>query len=126
MRILSKRISVSIMARLRNGRPGNRISIPGRDKRCFRSAKRPEWQWSPPSLVFTGYRGHPSPGDEAAGRQVDHSPPSITAIKDEWTCITTTLFAFPPYTGITSYTFCSGQNLRLKCSEEVTFEHSFS
>jgi hypothetical protein len=33
-----------------------RGSIPGRDKKCISSPKRPEWLWGSPSPLFNGYR----------------------------------------------------------------------
>ena len=48
-----------------------------------------------------GYRGSFS-GVKRPGREIDHSPPSSTEVKDEWFCTSTLPYAFMPWTGGTS------------------------
>jgi hypothetical protein len=49
--------SVGIATRLRAGRSGFKGSIPGGGWEFFSSPPRPEWFWSPPSLLYNGYQG---------------------------------------------------------------------
>jgi hypothetical protein len=52
-------------------------------KRFFRSQKRLDRLWGLPSLLFNGTGFFPLRA-KGAGREVYHSPPSITEVKDVW------------------------------------------
>jgi hypothetical protein len=44
--------------------------------------KRPDWLWTPASLLFSGYLDS-FPGVRQPGRDVDHSPPPSAEVKNE-------------------------------------------
>jgi len=72
--------SVSILTRLRAGRPG----FTSRQWQCwdfFSSPSRPDRLWGPPSFLSTGYKGAFSLGVKRPVREADHSPPSSTDVK---------------------------------------------
>ena len=49
---------------------------------------RPDRLWDPPSLLYDGYQVFPW-GKVRPGRAADHSPPSSTAIMEEYSCNST-------------------------------------
>jgi hypothetical protein len=55
---------------------------PSTGKTLFSSPNDPEWLWGPPSLLFNGYQNS-FLGVKQAGHDVDHSPPSNTAVQNE-------------------------------------------
>jgi len=64
-------------------------SIRGKGKKLF-SPKHAHGLWGPHSLLFNRYRGS-FPEVKRAGREADHSPPSIAGVKNEWSYISTSL-----------------------------------
>ena len=68
--IMGRDSSVVIATDLRAGRSGDRIPVEGE---IFRTC--PDRPWSPPSLLYNGYRVFPG-GKEWPGRDADPSPPS--------------------------------------------------
>jgi len=59
------------------------MSFLKRDKRFFSSSELPGRLWGPPIPLFIGYQGS-FPGVKRPRRQVNHSPPSIAEVKNEW------------------------------------------
>jgi hypothetical protein len=77
----------------------------GRDKRVFLFSKHADWQWSPPSLLFSWYWGS-FPGVKQLENEVDHSPQCSTKVKKEWSYISTPpLLTFMVRTGTTLLLF---------------------
>ena len=64
---------------------GSRVrgSNTARGKRIFSSPNRPHRPWGPPSLLFHGHGGT-FMGIKRPKRDVDHSPPSSSEVKNEW------------------------------------------
>ena len=69
--------------------PGSSVGVPtcygldgpGIEPRCgARFSARLDRPWSPPSLLYNGYRVFPG-GKERAGRDADLSPPSSAVVK---------------------------------------------
>jgi len=59
---------------------------PGRGKRPFFCPKCPDWPWRQPN--FEVYRGS-IPDTRHVGHEINHSPPSIADVQNEW-CYTST------------------------------------
>jgi hypothetical protein len=56
-------------------------SLPAKNKRFFSTLQRPDWLWSPPSLLFNGY-SRLSPRVKRPGREAYHSPPYSAEVKN--------------------------------------------
>ena len=76
---------VGIATRLQIRRFGVRIPV---ETSLFSSPKRPDRLWGPPSFVFNEYRRSFQEVNRP-GREANHSPPSNTEVKNEWSCIST-------------------------------------
>jgi hypothetical protein len=72
--------SVSIMTRLRAGRPVFRVPA-GAGKEYF-VLQRPDQLWDPLNLLSNGYRGALSSGVKRPGREANRSPPTRTEVKE--------------------------------------------
>jgi hypothetical protein len=67
-------------------RSGDRIPVGAK------FSARPDRPWSPPSLVYNGYRVFPG-GKVRPGRAADHSPPSSAEILEEYSYASTHFWA---------------------------------
>jgi hypothetical protein len=74
-----------------------RNSNPRSSMRCFSSPESPARVWGPPSPLFNGYRSSLR-GVKRLGREADHSPPSGTKVKYEWSYSSDPLHAFTEWT----------------------------
>jgi hypothetical protein len=74
--------SLGLKPTLPAGRPSNRDSIQGRDKRSVCSPQRPDRLWVPPSLLYNGCRGPFPPGVKRPGCGADSSPQSCAEVKN--------------------------------------------
>jgi len=63
----------------------------GSGKRFLSSPKYPDRLWGPPSLLFNRYRGS-VPAEKRSGRDIDHSPPYSTEVKNEWSYSSTPFY----------------------------------
>ena len=118
----SRDSSVGIVTRLRAGRSGVRRPA---------SPKLPDWLRAPPSL-FDGYR-HFFSRVKRPKREAYHSSPSVTKVKNEWSCVTTPLvcldgvdrnsfaFVFYPHSDVCKFLlFCCQQDWRAKSRNFIT------
>jgi len=75
----------------------DRGSIPGSGRKSififFSLPPRPDRLWSPPILIFKGYRGFVL-GVKRPGREADHSPPSSSEVKNGWNYVSTPQYVF--------------------------------
>jgi hypothetical protein len=85
-------ISVSIMTRLRAGRPG---FYSWQNKYFYSSPPHPDRLWGSPSLLSIEYQGL-FPGLKRPGREADHSPPSSAEIKNAWSYTSTVTRLYDP------------------------------
>jgi len=74
-----------------------RGSNPSRGTRCFSSPESPGRVWGPPSPLFNGYRSSLR-GVKRLGREADHSSPSGTKAKYEWSYSSDPLHALTAWT----------------------------
>jgi hypothetical protein len=72
---------VDIMTRLLAERSTNRIPIRGNI--FIPTQKLPDRLWGPPTLLLNGHL-RSFPGIKQPEREVDHSPPTSTKVKNEW------------------------------------------
>jgi hypothetical protein len=75
--------SVSIVSDYRLGRPGDRNSIPGREKGFFYNLCVQTGSEAHPASCTMGTAGLFPRGKVRPGRDADHSPPSSTEVKNE-------------------------------------------
>ena len=78
-------------------------SKPGRGKICFCSPRCHNQLYSPNNLLSYGY-GVSFPRVKQPRSEANHSPLSSDQVKNEWSYISTPLYAFLAWTGMT--TFC--------------------
>jgi hypothetical protein len=84
--------------------PRLRGSNPVRGKRFICSPKRPHRLWGPPSLLFSDY-GVSFRGVKLPWHKVNHSSPSGTEVKNEWSYPLFPLYAFFAWTACLDFTF---------------------
>jgi len=65
------------------GEPHGKLAYPDTGKTFCSLSKYPNWPWGPPSLLFNGNQG-PFLQINQSGCEADHSSPSSTTIKNEW------------------------------------------
>jgi hypothetical protein len=85
-------------------------SSPGRGWEFFSSPPRPDRLRGPPSLLFNGYQGLFPWEVKRPWCESDHSPPSSTEIKNEWS-----------YTSAPQYAFMAWCSVKIKHSDNFTF-----
>jgi hypothetical protein len=54
-------------------------------RNCSLLQKWPDGLWDPPSLLFCGYQAS-FPGLKWPGHDINHSPPSVAKVKNDWSC----------------------------------------
>jgi len=73
-----------------------------RGKKFVSSPERPDWFWSPSSLLWNVYVGF-CQAIKRPGREVNHPPPSRAKVENEWSYTSTPLNAFMVQTGRNLY-----------------------
>jgi hypothetical protein len=103
------------------GWTGLQILIETKD---FLFSKMSDWLWGPPTLLFSGYQ-RSFLGLELQGYGIDHSPPSGTQVKNEWSYTSTPSIYFHgvgrdkfPFYCLTKYSH------QIVCLIQILYQHN--